>query len=97
MNMIHIAPWTAAEGLCAGAGRILPSGGLLFLYGPFLRHGVPTAPSNLEFDASLKSRDPRWGVRQLEDVAALASRHGLTCEGIVEMPANNLSVTFRRA
>ena len=96
VNMIHIAPWEATEGLMAGAGRILPSGAPLFLYGPYRREGEPLAPSNAEFDASLNARDPRWGLRLLEDVAGLAEEHGLTLDRVVEMPANNLSVVFRR-
>lgn len=96
INMIHIAPWAATEGLLAGAGERLPAGGLLFLYGPYLEAGVPTAPSNLAFDQSLKSRDPAWGLRRLEDVAALADRHGLERTLRVPMPANNLSLAFVR-
>lgn len=97
INMIHISPWAAAEGLMAGAARVLPSGGLLFLYGPFIEAEVSTAPSNLDFDASLRSRDPAWGIRRLEDVAALAGRYGMTQEARIAMPANNLSLVFRKA
>jgi SAM-dependent methyltransferase len=97
INMIHIAPWEAALGLLAGAGRLLRAGGFLFLYGPFARGGAHTAPSNAAFDESLKARDPRWGVRDLDDVAATAAGVGLALENVVEMPANNLSVTFRRS
>jgi len=96
INMIHIAPWAAAEGLMAGAKRLLPDGGLLFLYGPFREHGRHTAPSNAAFDESLRARNREWGVRDLDEVAALASRHGLALEERVAMPANNLSVVFRR-
>ena len=96
INMIHIAPFTAAEGLMAGAGAKLPSGGKLFLYGPFKRNDH-TAPSNLDFDRSLKSRDPSWGVRDLDlEIIPLADRHNLSLETVVEMPANNLSVVFTR-
>lgn len=96
-NMIHIAPWAAAEGLFAGAERILSAGAPLVLYGPFKRHGRQTAPSNEAFDQSLKSRDPGWGIRCLDsEVAPLARRHGLALDEIVDMPANNLSVVFRR-
>ncbi len=94
VNMIHIAPWAAAQGLVAGAGRVLRTGGLLVLYGPFLRDDVPTAPSNLAFDAGLRARDPAWGVRRLEDVAALAAA-GFDAPAITAMPANNLLITFR--
>lgn len=96
INLIHIAPWSAAEGLMAGAGRILARGGVLYLYGPYRRGGAHTAPSNAEFDRSLKSRDPRWGVRDLEAVIELAGRQGLSHLRTESMPANNLSVTFRR-
>jgi SAM-dependent methyltransferase len=95
-NMIHIAPWAAAEGLMAGAGRVLPAGGLLFLYGPFRVEGRHTADSNREFDEWLHAQDPAWGVRDLGEVAALAARHGLSLTETVAMPANNLSVVFRR-
>jgi SAM-dependent methyltransferase len=96
INMIHIAPWAAAEGLMAGAKRLLPGGGVLFLYGPFREHGQHTAPSNAAFDESLRARNREWGVRDLDEVAALASRHGLALEERLAMPANNLSVVFRR-
>jgi SAM-dependent methyltransferase len=96
INMVHISPRAATEGLLAGAARVLPAGGLLYLYGPYRRQGVPTAPSNEAFDDSLKARDPRWGLRQLEEVIALADGHGLQHTQTVPMPANNLSVLFRR-
>lgn len=97
INMIHIAPFEAAEGLIKGAGELLKSRGRLFLYGPFSRGGAHTAPSNAEFDASLKTRDPRWGVRDLDaDIFPLASRAGFAPVAIVAMPANNLSVVFER-
>ena len=96
INMIHIAPWAAAEGLMAGAERLLPASGVLFLYGPFREHGRHTAPSNAAFDESLRARNREWGVRDLDEVAALASRHGFALEERVAMPANNLSVVFRR-
>ena len=95
-NMIHIAPWEACVGLIAGAGRVLSPGGVLVLYGPFLQTGVPTAPGNVSFDASLRARDVRWGVRDLGAVVALAAGQGLELDEIVEMPANNLMVVFRR-
>jgi SAM-dependent methyltransferase len=96
INMIHIAPWMAAEGLMAGAGRILVPGSVLYLYGPFKEESVHTAPSNTAFDASLRSRNPDWGVRDLGEVSNLASRHGLDLVERVAMPANNLSLIFRR-
>ena len=96
VNMIHIAPWAAAEGLMAGAGRVLAPGGVLYLYGPFREGGRHTAASNAAFDASLKARNPAWGVRDLDDVRALAEAHGLTFAQRIAMPANNLSVVFCR-
>lgn len=96
VNMIHIAPWAAAIGLFDGASRILPPGGLLYLYGPFRRDGRHTAPSNAAFDESLSRQDPAWGVRDLEAVAALADDAGFGAPAIVAMPANNLSLLFRR-
>ena len=96
INMIHISPWDASIGLMRGAERLLPPGGVLYLYGPYKRGGAHTAPSNAAFDESLRQQNPAWGVRNLEDVAALASRHGFDLEEVVEMPANNLSVILRR-
>lgn len=96
INMVHISPWEATLGLVRGAGRSLPPGGLFYLYGPYVRDGVATAPSNLAFDASLKARDPRWGLRRVEDVVAAADAEGLRFDRLVEMPANNLSLLFRR-
>lgn len=96
-NMIHIAPWEAAEGLFAGAAQILPAGAPLILYGPFRRHGEHTAPSNVQFEEWLKAKDARFGVRDLDgEVTALAARNGFQREEIVPMPANNLTVVFRR-
>lgn len=97
INMIHISPWSATEGLMAGAARVLPPGGLLYLYGPYIETGVETAASNLAFDASLKQRNPAWGLRKLDGVIALAAAQGLTFVERVAMPANNLSVILRRA
>ncbi|MEB3176025.1 MAG: DUF938 domain-containing protein [Synechococcus sp.] len=96
INMIHIAPWQACEGLMAEAASQLAPGALLVLYGPFLEADVATSPSNEAFDASLRSRDSRWGLRQLEQVGALAASHGLAPAGRWPMPANNLTVAFRR-
>ena len=96
INMIHIAPWAAAVGLVRGAARALPPDGKLFLYGPFRRDGRHTAPSNAAFDDSLRRRDPAWGVRDLEAVAALASANGFGPPVVEAMPANNLSVVFTR-
>jgi len=96
INMVHISPWAATAGLLRGAGRLLEAGAPLFVYGPFRRAGVVTAPSNEAFDASLRARDPEWGVRALEAVAAEAEPHGLRLDRVVEMPANNVSVVFRK-
>ena len=96
INMTHIAPWAATEGLAAGAARILPPQGVLYLYGPYKRGGHHTAPSNAAFDASLRGHDPDWGLRDLDDLVELAATQGLVLSEVVEMPANNLSVVFER-
>lgn len=95
INMIHIAPWTATLGLFAGAARMLAAGGLLYLYGPYLVDGE-TAPSNRDFDRSLRDRDPQWGVRELREVEREAHARGFASHDVVAMPANNLSVMFKR-
>jgi hypothetical protein len=96
INMVHISPWAATEGLMRGAGRLLTPGAPLYLYGAYVQAGVATAPSNLAFDASLRATNPDWGVRNLEDVAAAAEAQGLALDMVTPMPANNLSVVFRR-
>ena len=96
INMIHIAPWQAAVGLIAGAGRVLGAQGTFFLYGPFRRDWQHTAPSNARFDADLRRQDPAWGVRDLEAVAALAAAAGFAPPIVESLPANNLAVIFRR-
>jgi len=97
INMIHISPWSASLGLMAGAGRLLPPGGILYLYGPFKQGGTHTSPSNLAFDEALRTQNPEWGVRDLEDVVAEASTQHLTMLKTYQMPANNLSVVFQRS
>lgn len=96
INMIHISPWAATEGLMKLAGRVLPVGGLLVTYGPYREAEVPLAPSNAAFDESLKSRDPAWGLRDRDEVAAAAQAEGLALTRRVEMPAENLMLLFRR-
>lgn len=95
INMVHISPWEATVGLLDGAARVLPDGAPLILYGPYRRAEVETAPSNEAFDASLKARDPRWGLRDVADVSAAASVRGLSFERLVEMPANNIMLVYR--
>lgn len=95
-NVIHIAPWPVAEGLLAGAARLLQPDGRLFLYGPFKRDGGHTALSNAVFDTNLRNGNPEWGVRDLEDVTRAAAVHGLSLTDVIEMPANNLIVVFAR-
>jgi hypothetical protein len=98
INMVHISPWEATEGLFAGAARLLRgSGGPLVLYGPHLEQGVETAPSNLDFDASLKARNPLWGLREAEALDALAAQHGMARSARYAMPANNIMLVYRRA
>lgn len=94
-NMIHITPWDCAEALIAGVGRHLRTGGVFVLYGPFRVGGAHTAPSNEAFDAELRARDARFGVRDVDDVTALATAAGLAREECVSMPANNLCLVFR--
>lgn len=95
INMVHISPWAATEGLMAGAARVLAPGGLLFLYGPFREAGAHIG-GNAAFDTDLRARNPTWGVRDLEAVAAEAARHGLALEERVAMPASNLVLVFVR-
>jgi len=96
VNMVHISPWEATLGLMSGAGRLLAQGAPLILYGPYRQRDVPTAEANEAFDVSLRSRNPAWGLRYIEDVSAAAVACGLLLERIVAMPANNLSLVFRR-
>jgi SAM-dependent methyltransferase len=94
LNMVHIAPWEAALGLVAGAGRLLRPNGVLFFYGPFMVDGTHTAASNAAFDADLKRREPRWGVRDVDDLVREAAPYGIELREVVPMPANNLSLVF---
>ncbi len=94
INMVHISPWEATLGLMTGAARLLPAGAPLILYSPFLRDDVPMAPSNLQFDESLRARDPRWGIRSVDAVREAAA--GFVLDATIAMPANNLTLVFRR-
>lgn len=96
INMVHISPWPATLGLMAGAGRLLPAGGALVLYGPYFRPEVETAPSNIAFDESLRARDAAWGLRDITDVTSAAAGAGLLLDQLVEMPANNLLLVYRK-
>lgn len=95
-NLLHIAPWQTCGALMRGAAACLHAGGVLLLYGPYFVDGEPAAPSNLAFDADLRRRDPRWGLRRLADVVAQAEAAGLRLEQRFSMPANNLSLMLRR-
>jgi Protein of unknown function (DUF938) len=97
VNMVHISPWAATRGVMRGAGRLLGVGAPLILYGPYRRSGVPTAPSNEAFDSSLRARNPQWGLRELEAVDSEAALNGLRFDRLFEMPANNVTVVYRRA
>jgi hypothetical protein len=97
INMIHIAPWVATAALFAGAARLLPNHGVVYLYGPYRRNGQHTAPSNAAFDASLRAQNPDWGVRDLDQVIDTAAVHGFELVDTVAMPANNLSVVMRKS
>lgn len=96
INMVHISPWSAALGLLDGSARLLPSGGRLILYGPWLSDRIATAPSNLDFDSDLKARDPQWGLRKVEDFASEAEARGLELIEQRIMPANNLMLLFQK-
>ncbi|MXO51190.1 DUF938 domain-containing protein [Erythrobacter gaetbuli] len=96
VNMIHISPYAATEGLFAGAGKLLSKGQSLILYGPFIETGVGTAPSNLAFDADLKARNAAWGLREVEALDELAQLNGLVRTARHEMPANNLTLVYRK-
>ena len=96
INLAHISPWSATQGLLNEAGRLLPTGGLLYLYGPFIETGVALAPSNAAFDTDLRERNVSWGLRSLAEIEAAASQSHLMFQNIVAMPANNLSVLMRR-
>jgi len=97
VNLLHIAPWAATENLMAGAARRLPAGGPLIVYGPFKRAGRHTAESNARFDDQLRMREPAWGIRDLDDVTGEAEANGLALAEVDDMPANNLTVVFRRS
>ncbi len=96
INMVHISPWDATLGLIKGAAVVLLPGSPLYLYGPYKREGFATAPSNKAFDRNLRDRNPIWGLRELESVATIAQSVGFSIPTVTEMPANNLSVVFRR-
>ena len=96
INMIHISPWKACLGLMEGANRILPSEGILYLYGPYKQGGKHTAPSNESFNQYLRGENPEWGVKNLEDVIKVAEDKGLIFQEKVDMPANNLSVILQK-
>jgi SAM-dependent methyltransferase len=97
VNMVHISPWEVTLGLMAGAGAVLAPGAPLILYGPYRREGVETAPSNEQFELWLKDKDPRFGLRFVEAVSEAAGAQGLALARLVEMPANNLMLVYRRA
>ena len=96
INMIHISPWTATQALFDGAARLLGSGGVMYLYGPYRRHGAHTAPSNEAFDQQLRNRNPAFGVRNMEAVVALGEAQGFVCGEPIAMPANNFSLVFTK-
>jgi hypothetical protein len=96
INMVHISSWASALGLIEGASRLLARGAPLVMYGPWLSGEVRTAPSNLDFDADLKRRDPAWGLRHVEQFAAAADQRGLGLAETRPMPANNMMLLLRR-
>ncbi len=96
INLLHVAPWAACEGLMAGAARLLKPGAFLFVYSPFMRDGRHNSEGNRQFDRALRAGDPALGLRDVNDVTDCATHNGLALEGIVEMPANNRSLIFRK-
>ncbi len=96
INVLHYSPWSSTAALFRGAARMLPKGGIVYCYGPYRRNGAHTAPSNAAFDEWLHGIDPRFGVRDLEAVEAEAREHGFLLDEVIEMPANNFSLIFRR-
>jgi SAM-dependent methyltransferase len=97
INVLHISPWRVTESLLAGAARRLASDGRVFIYGPFMRDGAHTAPSNAAFDASLRAENAAWGVRDARDLAAVAAQHSLRIADIASMPRDNLTLVIARA
>ncbi len=96
INMVHISPWGSTEGLFVGAARILGGKTLpLILYGPYFEQGVETAPSNLQFNASLKARNPLWGLRDAEELDRLAAQQGMVRSARHALPANNIMLVYR--
>ncbi len=96
INMIHISPWAATEALFAGSSRVLAKGALLFTYGPYIVHGDFRGEGNIAFDQSLKARNSAWGLREIDDVSAVATQTGFSLAETIDMPANNLSLVWRR-
>ncbi len=96
INVLHYSPWQSTPALFAGAAAVLPAGGVVVCYGPYRRGGAHTAPSNADFDHWLRSVDPRFAVRDLEAVEAEAQRCGFRLDEVIDMPANNFSLVFRR-
>ena len=96
INVIHISPWSVTKGILKGAQQILPRGGVLYFYGPFIQDNITTAHSNLAFDNYLKTENSSWGLRNLKEIESLAQEHSLVLEPVIRMPANNLSVIFKK-
>jgi SAM-dependent methyltransferase len=96
INVVHVSPWAATLALFDGVGEVLPSQGVLFLYGPYRRGGRHTAPSNEKFDADLRAHNPEWGLRDIDELAEVADRVGFALAEVVDMPANNFSLVFRK-
>ena len=96
VNVLHISPWRVTESLIAGAARRLAPDGRVFVYGPFMREGAHTAPSNAAFDASLRAENAEWGVRDTRDIAALAAQHGLRIAEVAPMPRDNFTLVIAR-
>ena len=96
INVIHISSWSVTKGILSGAQKFLPSQGILYFYGPFKQTGIVTAQGNEVFDNQLRTQNTTWGLRNLNDIETLAENHDLKLEQTIQMPANNLSVIFRK-
>ncbi|MBA4764642.1 DUF938 domain-containing protein [Qipengyuania huizhouensis] len=96
INMVHISPWAATQGLFERASQVLTTGAPLILYGPSFENGKEAVPSNLAFDTSLRSRDPAWGIRYVSEMDDLAEHTGFVRTARHHMPANNLTLVYRR-
>ena len=95
-NVVHIAPWEVAIGILSGAGKYLQKDGVLVLYGPYSRSGDLLSEGNIAFDKSLKSRNPDWGIRDLDDILKSAEKHNMSLHKVFDMPSNNSTIVLKK-